>query len=87
MTNRWYMRKVLNTISSGQCKSNLHCDVTSYLLGWLLSKQLVYSLHMYEYGTLKPIEVILRRGWRKRENNGGEEPNQGTLYVHMEMAH
>jgi hypothetical protein len=29
---------------------------------------------MYEYGTLKPIEVTLRR-WRKRENNGGDESN------------
>jgi hypothetical protein len=31
---------------------------------------------MYEYGTLKPFEVILRRGREKRENNGGDEPNQ-----------
>jgi hypothetical protein len=29
---------------------------------------------MYEYVTLKPIEVILRRGRGKRENNGGDEP-------------
>jgi hypothetical protein len=26
---------------------------------------------MYKYGTLKPVEVILRRGRGKRENNGG----------------
>jgi hypothetical protein len=31
---------------------------------------------MYEYGTLKPVEVILRSRWGKRENNGGDEPNQ-----------
>jgi hypothetical protein len=40
---------------------------------------------MYEYGTLKPIEVTLRR-WRKRENNGGDESNWGTLYTYMEMS-
>jgi hypothetical protein len=26
---------------------------------------------MYEYGTLKPVEVILRRGVGEEENNGG----------------
>jgi hypothetical protein len=30
---------------------------------------------MYEYGTLKPIKVISRRGRRERENNGGNGPN------------
>jgi hypothetical protein len=39
---------------------------------------------MYEYGTLKPAKVILRRG--KRENNGGDEPNWGTFYAYMEMS-
>jgi hypothetical protein len=34
---------------------------------------------MYEYGTLKPVKVILRRGIRERENNGGDEPNWGTI--------
>jgi hypothetical protein len=34
---------------------------------------------MYEYGVLKAFEVILRRERGKRENNGGDEPNQGTL--------
>jgi hypothetical protein len=38
---------------------------------------------MYEYGTLKFVEVILRRRKGKKENNGGDEPNQGTVYVHM----
>jgi hypothetical protein len=40
---------------------------------------------MYEYGTLKSVKVLLRRG-RKRENNGGNKPNQGTINVHMEMS-
>jgi hypothetical protein len=30
---------------------------------------------MYEYGTLKPVKVILRRGRGKK--NGGDEPNWG----------
>jgi hypothetical protein len=30
---------------------------------------------MYEQGTLKPVEAILRRGRGKRENNGGNEPS------------
>jgi hypothetical protein len=34
---------------------------------------------MYEYGTLKPVEVILRR-WRERENNGGDESNKGITW-------
>jgi hypothetical protein len=36
-----------------------------------------------EYGTLKPIKVILRRGREKSKNNEGDEPNQGTLYAHV----
>jgi hypothetical protein len=35
---------------------------------------------------MKPVEVILRRGKRKRENNGGDEPNLGTLYTYMGMS-
>jgi hypothetical protein len=41
---------------------------------------------MYEYGTLKPVDVILRRGWEKRENNGGGEPKGGILSAHVEMS-
>jgi hypothetical protein len=41
---------------------------------------------MYEYGTLKPVKVILRRGREKRENNGGNKPNLGTLYTYMKMS-
>jgi hypothetical protein len=33
---------------------------------------------MYECGILKHVKIILRNGW-KRENNGGDEPNHGTL--------
>jgi hypothetical protein len=40
---------------------------------------------MYEYELLKP-EVILRRGRRKMENNGEDEPNQGTIYAYMEVS-
>jgi hypothetical protein len=50
-------------------------------------KEVMYFLYMYEYGTLKSVEVILRRGWgRGRENNGGDEPNWGILYAYMEMS-
>jgi hypothetical protein len=41
---------------------------------------------MYECGTLNPIEAILRREKEKRENNKGDEPNQGALYTYMEMS-
>jgi hypothetical protein len=41
---------------------------------------------MYEYGTWKPVEVILRREVGKRVNNGWDESNQGTIYVRMEMS-
>jgi hypothetical protein len=36
---------------------------------------------MHEYGTLKPVESILRR--EKRENNGGDEPNQVSFYTYV----
>jgi hypothetical protein len=41
---------------------------------------------MYEYGTLKPVEVILRRGWGKNKNNEGDKPNLRTLYACMETS-
>jgi hypothetical protein len=41
---------------------------------------------MYEYETLKIVEAILRRGTKKRENNGWDEPNQDTLCTCMEMS-
>jgi hypothetical protein len=31
--------------------------------------------YMYEYGILKPVEVILRRRVEKRKNTGGGETN------------
>jgi hypothetical protein len=46
----------------------------------------MYFLYNYEYGTLKPVKIILRRRKGKRENNGGNEPNWGTLYAYMEMS-
>jgi hypothetical protein len=36
--------------------------------------------------TLKPVKIILRRGKGKRENIGGDEPNQSTLYTYMETS-
>jgi hypothetical protein len=41
---------------------------------------------MYEYGTLKPVKVILRKRKGKRENNGLDEPNWSTINVYMEMS-
>jgi hypothetical protein len=40
---------------------------------------------MYEYGTLKPVEVILRKRRGKQAVSRGDEPKQGTLYIYMEM--
>jgi hypothetical protein len=37
---------------------------------------LLYFLYIYEYGTLRPVEVTLRRGMGWRENNGRDELNQ-----------
>jgi hypothetical protein len=45
----------------------------------------MYFLHINEYGTLKSVEVILRRERGKGESNGENEPNQGILYTYMEM--
>jgi hypothetical protein len=42
--------------------------------------------HKYEYGTLKSVEVILRRGRKKRVDNGGDGPNWGTLYKYLKMS-
>jgi hypothetical protein len=39
---------------------------------------------MYEYGMLKPVEVILRNQKWKKENNGGDESNWGILYEYVE---
>jgi hypothetical protein len=35
---------------------------------------------------LESVEDILRREWEKRENNGTNELNQGTIYVCVEMS-
>jgi hypothetical protein len=34
----------------------------------------MYFLYMYEYGSLKPVDVILSRGRKKRKNNEEDEP-------------
>jgi hypothetical protein len=44
----------------------------------------MHCLYLYKYGTLKPVEVILRR-W-KRKNNREDEPNWGILYAYVEMS-
>jgi hypothetical protein len=31
----------------------------------------VSKVHVYEYGTMKPVEVVSGREWEKREINGG----------------
>jgi hypothetical protein len=36
----------------------------------------MYFQHMYEYGTWKPVKVILRRRKRKEENDEGDKPNR-----------
>jgi hypothetical protein len=41
---------------------------------------------MYAHKTLKPVEVILRREVKKRENVGNNEPNQGIIKVYMEIS-
>jgi hypothetical protein len=41
---------------------------------------------MCEYGTLKPVEVILRRGRGKKKSNGGDEQNRGT-FMHVWKRH
>jgi hypothetical protein len=43
----------------------------------------MYFLHIYEFGTLKPVEVILRK--RKERGRIMEEMNQGIFYTYMEM--
>jgi hypothetical protein len=40
---------------------------------------------MYEYGTLKPVEIIKKIGRGKRENNGGDKQNWDN-YTHMGMS-
>jgi hypothetical protein len=41
---------------------------------------------MYEYRTSRHVKIILRRERRKRENNGGYEPNLDILYAYMEIS-
>jgi hypothetical protein len=39
----------------------------------------MYFIYLYENGTMKPGEIVLRRRGRVRENDGVNESNQGTL--------
>jgi hypothetical protein len=38
-----------------------------------------YILNMYKYGTLKPVQVTLRRRVGEKENNGGREMSQTKI--------
>jgi hypothetical protein len=40
---------------------------------------------MHDYGALKHLEIILRKGSKKREN-GGDESNWGILFSYPEMS-
>jgi hypothetical protein len=39
----------------------------------------MYFIYLYENRTMKPSEIILSNGRGMRENDGKDEPNQGTL--------
>jgi hypothetical protein len=41
---------------------------------------------MYKDGTLRPVEVILRREEEDKENNSGDEPSWVTLYPYVEIS-
>jgi hypothetical protein len=45
----------------------------------------MYFLHIHEYGTLTTASHF-KSGREKRKNNGGDEPNESTLYACMEMS-
>jgi hypothetical protein len=38
----------------------------------------MYSIYLYENGTIKPDEIVLRR-WHGERMMGGNESKQGTL--------
>jgi hypothetical protein len=39
----------------------------------------MYFIYLYENRTMKPIEIIFSKGREIRENDDGDESNQGTL--------
>jgi hypothetical protein len=41
---------------------------------------------MHEYGTLKTVDIILRRGVEEEEISFADEPNWDTIYVYMEIS-
>jgi hypothetical protein len=43
-------------------------------------------LHMCEYGTLKPVRIILRKGSEERGWGMEGWTKQGTLYAYVEMS-
>jgi hypothetical protein len=50
-----------------------------------------WSMHiicLYENKIIKLVEITFSRGdGNKRENDGGDEPNQSTFKAYMEMSH
>jgi hypothetical protein len=46
----------------------------------------MYFLYIYEYGTLTPVEIILR-GIREKGEEWRDEPNWDTICTYMEMSH
>jgi hypothetical protein len=41
---------------------------------------------MYEYRTLKPVEVTLRGEWSRRENSEEDKPVWGIIHVYTKMS-
>jgi hypothetical protein len=45
----------------------------------------VLSTHVWMWN-IETYQVLLRREWGKRNNNGGNEPNQSTIYLYVEIS-
>jgi hypothetical protein len=52
--------------------------------GWIW---LMYFIYVHENRTIKPVQIVLRKGKEERkENNEGVESNQSTVQTCMEMS-
>jgi hypothetical protein len=45
----------------------------------------MYFLYKYEYGTFKLVEITIRRGLSRKENNGGGGTDLGIIHIYKEM--
>jgi hypothetical protein len=45
----------------------------------------MYFLYKNEYRIFKPVEITIRRGPRRKEKNGGDDPFQNTIHIYMEI--